>query len=418
MKEYKSISQNPIYETFCIIIGAYLSYALAHLNFFQLSGDVAIFFYGLVMAHYTKYNLSLDSFKSIGLSFNLLMQLSEAVSFIYIGLSFMDAIKGHSENLVFASAILMILLICRILVVSVVAIIKRKQKNFRVHGGEWVAAVSTCLVKGPLAYVFMNVLIPGIPDCIDVHNKEHYEIAYPLFVMQICVVGSLLVFHPLNFLVFKCAVQERLHEGDDIESKVEREREHKERLLEDSWVIDRKRPRVFAYVDEFYLKPLFIRDYFERKGEINKLKLLYDDLAAHYDHGIHLEHEIHEDHHKMCGHGDEHGEHSHGHGHGHKKEHGHGHHDEGHHGHEESDSHSSKSGHHDSSHDENFSYLEDKKNNTDETERSSAIIARKTARTEIIDADLGDDANTSTNKEGDTPKIVFDSMVVSEKENN
>ena len=320
MQKNEAISKNPIYETFFVIIGAYFSYALAHLDFFQLSGDVAIFFYGVVMSHYNKYNLSLESFKSIGLSFNILMQLSEAVCFIYIGLSFEDAIRGHLENLIYAGAISASLLFCRSIVVAIVACIKKNQNNFRVKGGEWFGVISSAMVKGPLSYIFINILIPGKPECIDVFNKEHYAIAYPIFVMQICVVSSLLLLHPLNYIVFKLLVKESLYEGDDVELKHERAKAVKEQLLDNNWIVDRERPRVFGYVDEFFLKPLLIRDYHNRKGAIQKMKELYDDLSSKYDHGVHLEHEVHEKAHQVCGdghgghHGGHHGEHDPHHG--------------------------------------------------------------------------------------------------------
>lgn len=391
MKRNEAISRNPIYETFCVIIGAYFSYALAHLDFFQLSGDVAIFFYGLVMSHYNKYNLSLESFKSIGLSFNLMMQLSEAVCFIYIGLSFEDAIRGHSENFIYAGTIMLILLICRSFVVAGMALIKRDQKNFRVHGGEWVAAVSSCLVKGPLAYIFMNILLPGIPECINVFDHHHYAVAYPLFVMQVYVVGSLLILHPINYLVFRCAVAEKLHEGDDIDIKLERAREHKEKLLDDNWVVDKDRPKVFAYADEFLLKPFLIRDYHQRKDQINQMKKIYDDLAVHYDHGLHLEHEIHEIHHRMC---DPHEHESHGEGH-------HGHHGEGSHG------------HHDEHNASDFKYTDELNHGSSEID---VLDKRKTAKSEFITLDQAPDDITSNSEilkeeEQDVVKdIVFDSM--------
>jgi NhaP-type Na+/H+ or K+/H+ antiporter len=63
-KEYLSIS--PVLETLYVMVGAYLAYALAHLPLFQLSGDVAIFFYGLMMSHYNKFNMNPETFKNIG----------------------------------------------------------------------------------------------------------------------------------------------------------------------------------------------------------------------------------------------------------------------------------------------------------------------------------------------------------------
>lgn len=67
-KKKKFLSINPVLETLYIMVGAYCTYALAHLPIFQLSGDVAIFFYGLMMSHYNKYNMNLETFQNIGYS--------------------------------------------------------------------------------------------------------------------------------------------------------------------------------------------------------------------------------------------------------------------------------------------------------------------------------------------------------------
>lgn len=265
MKQNKSLRKTPMYETFFVILGAYLSYALAHLEFFQLSGDVAIFFYGLIMSHYNKYNMSNESFKNVGLTFNLMMQASEAICFIYIGLSLQDAIVNHYENLAYMGIVLGTLLVCRTLVVSVVGICQLKNQRFRVFGGEWIAILFAGVIKGPMAYILMDVLVPERNRCLDVNDIAQYKKAFPLFVIQICVVVSLLILHPLNYLVFKVAVDKHLNEGDDIEKKIQRESHVKKKLNDDEWHFDRNRPRVFQYADEFLFKPALIRDYHNRK---------------------------------------------------------------------------------------------------------------------------------------------------------
>jgi NhaP-type Na+/H+ or K+/H+ antiporter len=63
-KEFLSVS--PVLETLYVMVGAYLAYALAHLPVFQLSGDVAIFFYGVMMSHYNKFNMNVETFRNIG----------------------------------------------------------------------------------------------------------------------------------------------------------------------------------------------------------------------------------------------------------------------------------------------------------------------------------------------------------------
>lgn len=265
MKESTSLMKTPMYETFFVILGAYLSYALAHFDFFQLSGDVAIFFYGVIMSHYNKYNMSNESFRNVGLTFNLLMQASEAICFIYIGLSLQDAIFGHYENLAYMGIIMGSLFLCRSLLIAIIGLIKKNNKSFRVFGGEWVAILFAGLIKGPMAYIFMDVLVPDRNPCLDVNNPIEYKKAFPRFVMQICVVFSLLILHPLNFVVFKLSVNEKLNEGDDIEHKRTREVQVKEKLVKAGWQFDEDRPRVFRYADEYMFKPALIRDYKNRK---------------------------------------------------------------------------------------------------------------------------------------------------------
>ena len=63
MRKGKFLNSNAIYEVFFVILGAYATYMLAHLPFFQLSGDVAIFFYGTFISHYNKFNMSLDAIR-------------------------------------------------------------------------------------------------------------------------------------------------------------------------------------------------------------------------------------------------------------------------------------------------------------------------------------------------------------------
>lgn len=347
MKNTPNLTKNPMNETMFIIIGAYLAYSLAHLGFFQLSGDVAIFFYGVIVSHYTKYNMSETSFRNIGLSFNLIMQLAEAICFIYIGLGVGDAVIGHQENIYYALFILGVLFVSRSLVIGVTAILLKSAKLL-IEPREYFPIIMSGMIKGPMAYIFANVLVPFRSPCLDIKNHHQYIQSYPLFVMQICVIISLVVLTPLNYLVFRLFVNK-----DSIDltlrasSKDDERTEFKKKILDGIWEINQKKPRVFEYVDEYFFKPSLIRDYHERRDEIEKMKVHFDVLSGAYDHGVHLEHSIlHGDGHH--GHGDDH----HGHGEDHhdhgSKEHGHGddHHKNEHESSHKIEAHDSK--HHDS----------------------------------------------------------------------
>lgn len=270
LKMVPSLNQNPIYETFYILIGAYLAYALAHLPFFQLSGDVAIFCFGVFMSHYTKYNMSPSSFSNIGLTFNTIMQFSEVICYIYIGMTLEDSIFGHLDNFVYALVCIGVLLISRIIVVSIIA--SFTSDKFSIKGKEWIAVGFSGMIKGPMAYIFANVLVPERLPCIDIKDVAQYNKSFPIFVMQLIVVISLVFMIPINHILFHLTVKKEAGE-DKHDDQSELQIKIKKSLLNDTWVLDKDKPQVATYVDEFLLKPIFIRDYHKRKvASIHKVR--------------------------------------------------------------------------------------------------------------------------------------------------
>jgi NhaP-type Na+/H+ or K+/H+ antiporter len=125
MRKGSFLNSNAINEVFFTILGAYTAYMLAHLDFFQLSGDVAIFFYGFFIGHYNKYNLSVDAIRQIGLLLNVVYVAAEAFCFIYLGLSFESAVDKKWNNLKIAAIIIVIMLGCRFFCLMLVAFWKR-----------------------------------------------------------------------------------------------------------------------------------------------------------------------------------------------------------------------------------------------------------------------------------------------------
>ena len=157
---------------------------------------------------------------------------------------------------------LRVLLVMRTLVISILACFV--SKSFSIKGKEWLAVISSGMIKGPMAYIFGNVLVPDRVPCVDVKDHHQYDKSFPLFVLQITVLISLVILTPLNHLVFKLAVSK-----EEVEDKREDDTKTtsllKKSLLKDEWILDKNKPKVFTYADEFLLKPLFIRDYFQRK---------------------------------------------------------------------------------------------------------------------------------------------------------
>lgn len=125
MRRGSFLSSNAILEVFYVVLGAYLTYMLAHLDFFKLSGDVAIFAYGYIVGHYTKYNMSLDGIKNVGLFLNFMYLGAEALTFVFVGVSIEDAIDTKFANVYMALFIILVALGCRFICAIVIAWTKR-----------------------------------------------------------------------------------------------------------------------------------------------------------------------------------------------------------------------------------------------------------------------------------------------------
>lgn len=178
MKYKTYLSENTLLETMYVIVGAYFCYSVAHLPFFQLSGDVAIFFYGIMMSHYNKYNMSNDTFTNIGLTLNMLMLISEMTAFVYIGLSLEDTFLDNYQNFALAGILLGAMLLSRLICIGVYALLNRKNKSMKIYRGDWLANVSSFMIKGPLSFIFANIIVAKSVPCLDRKNTEVYNKVY------------------------------------------------------------------------------------------------------------------------------------------------------------------------------------------------------------------------------------------------
>eukprot|EP00929_Paragymnodinium_shiwhaense_P042859 TRINITY_DN22111_c0_g1_i1.p1 TRINITY_DN22111_c0_g1~~TRINITY_DN22111_c0_g1_i1.p1 ORF type:complete len:706 (-),score=106.85 TRINITY_DN22111_c0_g1_i1:153-2270(-) len=74
----------PDYEISALGLAAYLTFAISQL--LGLSGIVALFFFGIVLAHYNWYNLSEPSKVASKVTFGTLAKLAESCVFLYLGI--------------------------------------------------------------------------------------------------------------------------------------------------------------------------------------------------------------------------------------------------------------------------------------------------------------------------------------------
>jgi len=86
LKTFRAFSKSPVSESMMIFCMAYLSYVISETA--KYSGIITLLTAGVVMAHYTWYNLSPQGKQSSFIVFQFLGYLVEAFVFSYLGLTF------------------------------------------------------------------------------------------------------------------------------------------------------------------------------------------------------------------------------------------------------------------------------------------------------------------------------------------
>ena len=82
--KHSSLSEFPTLETTLLFLFCYLCYATAEA--IELSGIMALFFNGIVLSHYNKYNLSRESRHASEQIFATLATVTETIVFLYMGM--------------------------------------------------------------------------------------------------------------------------------------------------------------------------------------------------------------------------------------------------------------------------------------------------------------------------------------------
>ncbi|XP_062501111.1 sodium/hydrogen exchanger 8-like [Corticium candelabrum] len=105
--KYINLRSVPSLELGTVLIFAYAPYAFAET--LQLSGIMAILFCGIVMSHYTHFNLSSASQITVQLAFRTIAFLSETCVFAYIGLAIFSFHHEFKLSLILWSVFLILL---------------------------------------------------------------------------------------------------------------------------------------------------------------------------------------------------------------------------------------------------------------------------------------------------------------------
>jgi hypothetical protein len=106
------------------------------------------------------------------------MLTAEFVCYVYIGLSLIDSFTLQYENIAIASLVLLFMLLSRVLCLATFAFFYRKDEKMRIRGKEWIFVGFSGIIKGPITYIFANVIVAKSIPCLDIHNAKIYKTVY------------------------------------------------------------------------------------------------------------------------------------------------------------------------------------------------------------------------------------------------
>lgn len=137
------------------------------------------------------------------------------------------------------------------------------------------------LIKGPVSFIFACML------------GENFKEVIPIY--QICIMSSIIILPPCHYLLSKALMP------DDFISTTVRDKLKLRSAARKNLKIDPDNPQPWYLMEEYWLKPLLIRDYTSRYKELKKIHRVFSKVNDALEHG----------------------EDVHGHGHGGGEEHGH-----------------------------------------------------------------------------------------------
>lgn len=295
MKNSSFLHANPVYEVFMVVVWTYATYMLAHLKFFQLSADVAIFFYGFIQSNYNIYNMSREAIRQLGVIINVVAQAAEAFCFIYVGMSVEDTFNKGMTNLKISIIFFLLTLGVRFLLVLVAVFWKMKKERINqrmllnLNISELYAFCSAGMVKGPVAYIFGGVLVSALHHELDgIDNIDEssplYSSIRPLYIVQQVVLLSILLWPPIHYLACRTFIEPE-HSDQATSERNSRYKAALSASLSNSWNLDPDHPQTMLYLDEFFIKPTLVRDYKEKKSSYVSKISEFNEVMKIYEHG-------------------------------------------------------------------------------------------------------------------------------------
>ena len=186
-KRVPSLHHHPVLEIFLIILFGYISYLLAEL--LSLSGIMTLFFWGVIMSHYSYHNVSEESKVGSIIAISTFGFAAEAFLFTYLGLSIFST-ESSSFSLSFTFYIIIAAVFSRFgsIFISIAIYALFKRWAIDVSWKQLTLIFFSGLIRGAIAFA----LSLEINEDIAPHRNEMVSTTLMMVLMTTIVLGGVM----------------------------------------------------------------------------------------------------------------------------------------------------------------------------------------------------------------------------------
>lgn len=181
-----------------ILLNGYLTFLITELSFVKLSGILCIFIFGIFQSNYNLYNLSPEAQKKIEDILELLAYFSEALIFLFLGISIGDY-RFTIINFIWVPCLLFIMVLVRFAVVFMMWPIARVMTPIKDRPEfKDIFLVAMCgNIRGAISFALILILKNS-------RGENHILDDQIISTIQLTVLSTMFIYTPINSCLINC----------------------------------------------------------------------------------------------------------------------------------------------------------------------------------------------------------------------
>ena len=254
-KNASSIRSNVMAQVMFIFCTCYLCSFMSSVKSFYMNEDIALIIFGMVVSMFCRYNLSIQSAKTLGFLLQFLSKMCRLVVLCLVGLGVVNAMLKLTALWIFCRMQLLVMsitLTTHTIFFFIIRLVGEKKLGVK----EFMLMYFTSISKGPMVFI---IAIKYLPETIIGSESIELYLVANTFISSACI-------------YLTCKYFEEKETDDQLQEKIIYQIEQKMSKPDRPAIAT-----VINYVQEQILCPLMIFDYHRRKekGVLAKLRSVF-----------------------------------------------------------------------------------------------------------------------------------------------